>query len=138
MVNRTPTRDRIKLLLREVGELDNAINSASKRTDLEPSELKTLQSLLKECKNKLLTESESLKPLARLEDMSIFKVKKRMNKKKTLNYWFAAWSINGKNRNIYIGSCICMDEEAALKKARTLKAKMLGLPQDLVQGIYDI
>lgn len=135
MVNRTPTRDRIKLIVNEAGELDNAIKSLSYRTDLGPSELETIRCLLEECKIKLLVESEALRPLARLEDTSIYRVKKHVNKKKSLCYWFTAWSSNGKSRNIYLGSCANMDEESALKKARKLKAKMLGLPLDLGEKI---
>lgn len=130
MVNRTQTRDRIKFLLNEARELDNAIKSLSRRTDLGPSELENFQGLLEECKTKLLVESEALRPVARLEDTSIYRVEKHVNKKKSLFYWFAAWSINGKSRNIYLGSCASMDEESALKKARKLKAEMLGLSLD--------
>ena len=131
MVNRTPTRDRIKLLLAEANELDISIRSLSRRKDLGLTEMETIRSLLEECKTRLLFESETLRPLARLEDTSIFKVKKHINKKKSVFQWFTSCPINGKYRNIYLGSCTSMDEATAMKKARKLKAEALGVLLEL-------
>jgi hypothetical protein len=54
-------------------------------------------------------------------------VKKQVRRKKFLFYWFAAWTMNNKTHNAYLGSCIKMDAETALQKARKLKAEALGL-----------
>jgi len=44
---------------------------------------------------------------------------------KTYTYWMATWSEGGKTRNVHLGSCTKMDAEAALQKARKLKAEAI-------------
>jgi len=65
--------------------------------------------------------------MARLEDLSVFKVKKQVRKNKFHFYWFAAWAMGNNTRKVYLGSCTRVDAETALKKAQELKAKALGL-----------
>lgn len=127
MVHRTPARDKIKQLLVKARELDNALVSLSRQYGTATIDLKNRQRQLEEDKNRILAEVLTLKPLARLEDLSIFKVKKQVQKNKFQFYWFAAWTMDNKARNVYLGCCTKMDAETALQKARKLKAEALGL-----------
>jgi len=127
MVHRTPTRDKIKQLSAKARELDDVLVALSRKYGAETLDLKAIQKQLDVDKNRIQAEVLALKPLARLEDLSIFKVKKQVRKNKFLFYWFAAWTMNKKAHNAYLGSCTKMDAETALQKARKLKAEALGL-----------
>jgi hypothetical protein len=127
MVHRTPTGDKIKQLSAKARELDGVLVALSHEYGAETIDFKALQKQLDEDKNRIQAEVLALKPQARLEDLSIFKVKKQVQKNKFLFYWFAAWTMNNKAHNAYLGSCIKMDAETALQKARKLKAEALGL-----------
>ena len=77
-----------------------------------------------------LAESEDLKPLARLEDLHLWRIEKvKVTKKgsKKYAYWMATWREGGETRNVHIGSCAKMDADAALQKARKMKATALGI-----------
>jgi hypothetical protein len=127
MVHRTPTRDKIKQLLVEAQQLDQAIANLPLLCDKTDIELKIIQKQIEKDKSRILAEAKALKPVARLEDISVFKVKKQVRKNKSLLYWFSAWTVDGKTHNVYLGSCTSMDAETALKKARKLKAEALGI-----------
>jgi hypothetical protein len=127
MVHRTPTRDKIKQLSAKARELDGMLVTLYHQYGAETIDFKALQKQLDEDKNRIQVEVLALKPLARLEDLSIFKVKKQVQKNKFLFYWFAAWTMNNKAHNVYLGSCVKMDAETAMRKARQLKAEALGL-----------
>jgi hypothetical protein len=58
------------------------------------------------------------------------KVKQSRKGSKTYTYWMATWCEGGKMRNVHLGSARKMDAEAALQKARKLKAEALGLRAD--------
>jgi hypothetical protein len=45
-------------------------------------------------------------------------------------YWKATWLEGNRTRNVYLGSCAMVDADAALQKARAMKAEALG-GQDL-------
>ena len=117
----------MRQLLTEVHQLDNLIENLCHQTNINAFELETIRKAFEEDKNRILAEAAALKPLARLEDTSIFKVKKPIRKNKFKFYWFAAWIANGKRRNIYLGSCEKMNADIALQKARKLKIEALGL-----------
>lgn len=68
----------------------------------ETPDLKSHQKQLNEDKIRIRAEVSGLKLLVRLEDLSIFKVKKQTRKNKFLFYWFAAWTINNKAHNAYL------------------------------------
>jgi hypothetical protein len=57
--------------------------------------------------------------------MKKIKTTKKGSKKYT--YWMATWRESGKTRNVHLGSCAKMDAEAALQKARKLKAEALAI-----------
>ncbi len=78
--------------------------------------------------DKALTESETLKNQARLEDLHVWvmeKVKITGKGSKTYTYWMATWREGGKTRNTHLGSCAKIDKETALQKARKIKAKVI-------------
>jgi regulator of replication initiation timing len=76
-------------------------------------------------------EAENLKPKARLEDLSVYTVKKEKptvkGEARTYKYWYASWWEGDRARNVYLGSVAKLSEEAALEKARKMKADALGL-----------
>jgi hypothetical protein len=41
------------------------------------------------------------------------------------HYWMASWREGGKTRNVHLGSARRMDAEAALQKARQMKAEAI-------------
>jgi hypothetical protein len=63
----------------------------------------------------------------RLEDLSVFKVRKANKNGKEHEYWHAAWIVEEKTRNVYLGSRKHMSREEALAKARAKKAEELGI-----------
>ena len=76
----------------------------------------------------LQAEVDALKGAARLEDLTLWQMEKAKTTKKgskTYFYWMASWRVDGKVRNVHIGSCKKVDHEAALQKARALKAEAL-------------
>ncbi len=127
MVHRTPTGERIKQLRAEARKLSAALDAARELADVE--DLGDLQARLQERQETVQAEAAALKSSgqARLEDLSVFVVKKDMKKGKEHEYWHAAWVIEGKTRNVYLGSCKKMGRKEALEKARKKKAEELGV-----------
>lgn len=71
-----------------------------------------------------------MKPLARLEDLTLWQMGKFKTTKKgpkKYAYWMATWRKDGKIRNVHIGSCEKMDKETARQKAHKLKAEALAI-----------
>lgn len=62
----------------------------------------------------------------RLEDVTPWVMEKAKGGK-TYRYWMVSWREGDKVRNVHLGSCKKLDKEAALQKARTMKARALGL-----------
>ena len=46
---------------------------------------------------------------------------------KTYGYWMASWREGDRVRNVHLGSCAKVDREAAMQKARKIKAEALGI-----------
>lgn len=83
--------------------------------------------------DKALAESEALKSLARLEDLTVWVMRKTKNSKKgsrSYGYWTATWRVGGKVQNVHLGSCRKLSREQALSMAKKLKAEALGLPSN--------
>jgi len=77
-------------------------------------------------------EEEALEALeaARLEAVTVYLgevVKTTAKGEKKYRYYFASWKMEGKVKNVYIGSPRKMTLEEATAKARDLKARDLGL-----------
>lgn len=92
-------------------------------------DLGELQARLQERQEAAQAEAAALKSSgqARLEDLSVFKVKKEMKKGREHEYWHAAWVVDGKTRNVYLGSCKKMGRKEALEKAKKMKVEELGI-----------
>ncbi len=80
--------------------------------------------------DRIRAEAEALKDRARLEDLSIWTMEKVKSSKKDSQayyYWMATWREGSRTRNVHLGSCARMDAEAALQKAKAMKAEALGV-----------
>ncbi|WP_348528515.1 hypothetical protein [Methanothrix sp.] len=78
----------------------------------------------------LQAEVDALKGAARLEDLSVWVMEKAKTTKKgskTYGYWMASWREGDRVRNVHLGSCAKVDREAAMQKARKMKAEALGM-----------
>jgi hypothetical protein len=62
----------------------------------------------------------------RLEDLHPW-IMEKVKGGKINHYWMASWREGDKVRNVHLGSCKRMDADAALQKARAMKAKTLGI-----------
>lgn len=131
MSHKTPAGEKIKQLRAEAKKLGAALIAARELEGLE--DLEDLKAKLRKRREAAQAEASALKSSgqARLEDLSVFVVKKEMKKGKEHEYWHAAWIINGKTHNVYLGSCKKMGRNEALEKARKKKAEELGIENDL-------
>jgi hypothetical protein len=127
MVHKTPTGERIKELRVEARKLGAALIAATKVEGLE--NLGDLKARLRERRETAKAEAAALKSSgrARVEDLSVFRVKKETKKGKEHEYWHAAWMVEGKVRNVYLGSCKKLSQEEALARAQKMKVEELGI-----------
>jgi hypothetical protein len=126
MTSRTETMDRVKELKAEARQAEQGLKAAYRlsRAGIDVDEI------LKDLRGKqtnALEEAKELKPLARLEDLSVYKVEKKGKKGKTNEYWHATWRHGHEVCNVYLGSCKKLAREQALQKARKMKAEDLGI-----------
>ncbi len=80
--------------------------------------------------DRLRAEAEALKSRARLEGLSIWvmeKVKRTKKGSRTCYYWMATWGEGSHTRNVHLESCARMDADAALQKAKAIKAEAPGM-----------
>ena len=80
--------------------------------------------------DELKVVAEDLKGAARLEDLTLWQMEKTKSTKKgsqSYFYWMASWREGSKVRNVHLGSCKKVDHEAALQKAKAMKAAALGI-----------
>jgi len=80
--------------------------------------------------DELKAEAEALKGAARLEDLHLWQMEKTKSTKKgsqSYFYWMASWREGSKVRNVHLGSCKKVDHEAALQKAKAMKATARGI-----------
>jgi hypothetical protein len=127
MVHKTPTGERIKELRVEARKLGAAFIAATKVEGLE--NLGDLKAKLRDRREAAKAEAAALanSGRARVEDLSVFRVKKETKKGREHEYWHAAWMVGGKTRNVYLGSCKKMSQEEALARAQMMKAEKLGI-----------
>jgi hypothetical protein len=127
MVHKTPTGERIKELRAESRKLGAALIAARALDGLE--DLGDLKERLRERREAAKAEAAALQTSgrARVEDLSVFRVRKETKKGKEHEYWHAAWMIEGKVRNVYLGSCKKVSYQEALERARRRKAEGLGI-----------
>ncbi|MFA6371179.1 MAG: hypothetical protein WCW68_00995 [Methanothrix sp.] len=131
-MHRTPSGDRRQALQKEARELARDARALQKAARA-PAARQEAQRLQGEAEM-ALAEAGALKLQARLEDLTLWemkKVKRSRNGSKTYSYWMASWREGGKTRNVHLGSARKMDGEAARRKAGEMKAGGWGRACDL-------
>ena len=128
-MHKTTSGEKRKALRKEAMELATQARAAMKAAGVLPQAGPKVQELQEEA-DRLRAEAEGLKDRARLEDLSIWTMEKvKSNKKgsRTCYYWMATWREGSRTKNVHLGSCAKMDVEAALQKAKAMKAAALGI-----------
>ena len=123
----TTTGNKIKALKRVARELSKNAKAAKIAGKIVPEAREKARELESQA-DTALAESKALKPVARLEDLHVWQMEKTKTTKKgsrSYLYWMANWREDGKVRNVHLGSCKKLDAEAALQKARKVKADAL-------------
>jgi len=125
-MHRTATGEKIKAMKAEAARAEMEAATLAKVRGLEEGAVER-----EEEARRLRGEAEDLKPKARLEDLSVYQVTKEKTMAKgearTYKYWYASWWEGDRARNVYLGSAAKLSEEAALGKARKMKAEALEL-----------
>ena len=133
-MHRTPSGDRRQSLQKEARELARDARAMQKAARA-PATLREAERLQGEA-DAALAEAQALKLQARLEDLTVWQMKKvKQSRKgsKTYTYWMASWREGGKTHNVHLGSATKMDAAEARQKAREMKAEALGM-----QGLQNI
>jgi hypothetical protein len=128
-MHKTASGEKRKALRKEALELATQSRAAMKAAGVLPQAGSKARELQGEA-DRLRSEAEALKDRARLEDLSIWTMEKVKSTKKgsrTYYYWTATWREGSRTRNMHLGSCAKLDAEAALQKARAMKAEALGI-----------
>jgi hypothetical protein len=130
-MHKTASGKRRRALLKEAQRLKREGKLVEKAAQSRPGLLAEVATILAMAENALL-DAQYLKDSARLEDLHIWEMKKEKETKKgvkTYGYWMASWRDQRRVRHIYLGSCRKISHEAALQKARKMKAQALGLKE---------
>ena len=125
-LHRTNAGEKRKAQQREALELEREARTLQKVKESPAAGIR------QEKAGRLKAEAEPLRGQARLEDLPVWKMEKIKTSKKGSKkyaYWMATWREGGKTRNVYLGSSRKMDAQAALKKARGMKAEALSLKE---------
>jgi hypothetical protein len=128
-MHKTTAGEKRKALKEEALELARDARSAMKAAKTLP-EARGKARTLEDRAASLQAEVEALKGAARLEDLSVWVMEKAKTTKKgskTYGYWMASWREGDRVRNVHLGSCAKVDREAAMQKARKMKAEALGM-----------
>ena len=128
-MHKTTAGEKRKALKAEALKLARDAKMAMKAAKTLP-EAREMARTLEGQADSLKAEAEALKEAARMEDLSVWVMEKAKTTKKgskTYHYWMASWREGDKVRNVHIGSCAKVDREAAMQKARKMKAEALGL-----------
>jgi hypothetical protein len=128
-MHKTEAGERRKTLKREALELVKEAKILHKAAKTLPEARQEAEKLQEEAKD-ALAQAEALKHQARVEDLTIWEMEKTKSTKKgskTYTYWMASWRDGEKVRNVHLGSSGKMDAQAALQKARMMKAEALGI-----------
>ena len=123
----TPSGDRRQALQRTARQLSRDARALQKVARA-PAARREAERLQGEAE-KALAEAQALKLQARLEDLTVWEMKKVKQSRKgsrTYSYWMACWREDGKTRNVHLGSARKMDAKKARQKARAMKAEALG------------
>ena len=129
-MHKTTSGERRKALRKEARELAVQASAAMKAAGVLPQAGPKARELQEEAERLRAAEAEALKDRSRLEDLSIWTMEKVKSSKKgsrTYYYWMATWREGSRTRNVHLGSCARMDADAALQKAKAMKAEALGI-----------
>jgi hypothetical protein len=125
-MHKTETGERIRELRGEAARAEREAVTLAKVRGLEEGAMER-----EEKARRLRGEAENLKPKARLEDLSVYTMEKvkptAKGEARTYKYWYASWWEGARARNVYLGSAAKISEEAALAKAKKMKATALGI-----------
>jgi len=130
-MHKTVAGEKRRALLKEAQRLKREGKLVEKAARSRPGLLAEVATILAMAENALL-DAQNLKDSARLEDLHIWEMKKEKDTKKgvrTYSYWMASWRESGRARHAYLGSCRKISQEAAMQKARGMKAEALGLKE---------
>jgi hypothetical protein len=128
-MHKTASGEKKKALQKEALELAMQARAAIKAAGVLPQAGSKARELQQEAE-RLRAEAEALRDRARLEDLSIWTMEKVKSSKKDSRayyYWMATWREGSRTRNVHLGSCAKMDADAALHKAKAMKAEALGI-----------
>jgi len=126
-MHKTTSGEKRKALRKEARELAMQSRAAMKAAAVLPQAGHKARELQEES-DRLRAEAEALKDRARLEDLSLWTMEKSTKKgSRTYYYWMATWREGSRTRNVHLGSCARMDADAALQKAKAMKAEALGI-----------
>lgn len=128
-MHKTPTGEKIKSVRAETRQIKKALSAVSRACDL-GQDLSTHEEDLQAQVDEIRARAVALKAsgMARLEDLSVYTLERARGKGKSIHrYWYVSWREEDKVRNVYLGSCNKMDQDAAWRKARALKAQALGI-----------
>jgi hypothetical protein len=128
-MHKTAAGEKRKALNTEALELERDASMAMKAAEILPDARMKARELAGHA-DELKAEAEDLKGAARLEDLTLWQMEKAKTTKKgskTYFYWMASWRVDGKVRNVHIGSCKKVDRETALQKARKMKTEAIGV-----------
>ena len=124
-MHRTNAGEKRKALQREALELEREARTLQKVKEMSPA-----VRIRQEEAARIREEAVALKPQARLEDLHVWqmeKVKTTKKGSKKYAYWMATWRDGRQTRNVHLGSCRKLFREEALRKAREMKAEVLGI-----------
>jgi hypothetical protein len=127
-MHRTPSGDRRQALQSTAQELARDARALQKVARA-PVARQEAQKLQREAE-KALAEAQALKLQARLEDLTVWEMKKVKPTRKgsrSYSYWMASWREGGRTRNVHLGSARKMDVAEARRKARKMKSEVLGM-----------
>ena len=128
-MHKTVAGEKRQVLLKEAQRLKREGRLVEKAARSRPGLLTDVATILAMAENALL-DAQNLMDSARLEDLHIWEMKKEKDTKKgvkTYSYWMASWRESGRVRHVYLGSFRKISQEAAMQKARKIKAEALGL-----------
>ena len=128
-MHKTSAGEKRKALKAEALELERDARAAMKAAEILPDARREARRMEGRA-DELKAEAEALEGAARLEDLTLWQMEKAKTTKKrskTYLYWMASWREGDKVRNVHLGSCTKVDREAAMQKARKMKAKALGI-----------
>ena len=128
-MHKTAAGEKRKALKTEALVLERDARAAMKAAEILPDARREARRMEGRA-DELKAEAEDLKGAARLEDLHLWqmeKVKSTKKGSKTYFYWMASWRVDGKVRNVHIGSCKKVDRETALQKARKMKTEAIGV-----------